>query len=1192
MSGAGNSVTSGGAFFATEQALPDELRVVVPLAGVASQLVYVRVLTRGAGNDVHDNHNPSLLASQVVVSVSDGQGAVAATAVEAASVDVFAGTYMAYKVTLARAVVPGEIVAVSVRSPHVHLASGVVTTAPAALVTAPPVVEVRRATGAAAAQPPAWAPTGEIGVSSAGVPSPHKLVLSKSVDVRFEFAAPADFAPDAAASFSATVNGAPLSLAGATVVGKALVVPCTAASSSDQRYVLVAFGRMFAFTVSAAQVFEYPAISSTARSVPYVTLGNPLGITSTFSASLPAAMTASVVVTPAGGSASTYSSPAIDGQTVRVDHTVQQDAAHSGVVTLSYGSTSSEYAWASGTLTSAHIYTFPSAFTYSGLANGYQGGAHLKAGTAGTLVLTFAGGDMLHSSVAASQVSYVRFTQGSTETSVAGATCSDPLETMTFALTPPAREGLVLKVRLLGPDGTLGPEMTRDVPVAHFEAPSNAVATTAGLQLWLDGSDPLGTGEAPADGTAVATWVDKSGLNRHAAVQTVTSSKFRSRAKNGNGAVEFTTDWWGQNMSGTLDPTTKCQHYISPIPSFPGSAFTIFAVCNTSSGGGLCASPARTYPHVGLNNGSLGIYPGHSPTVRACGSTTANDAIWNTSGGFKFNASQRWTLVSVRVSGTRCFQHINGYEVTEGGGVQTTNFSNLVIGNDSSTHYDAYFVGHLAELAVYAGALDAVAMRSVQRALGQKWALWPYNLSPLWDVADYTNGDAFGAFMGAFFGNAGNWGSAVYWEWFRTTFDLSLLDQTSETNYETLPGVHVNMHPQGGSSPYGHMAYLLNNPSSSTYDDVRPATDAPWAVRWGYQAGQRPTHVALRHAGFSSAAARYTLTGFASSAFTGGTLLATLDGTRCGTSGAYVWTSLTVVGKFTHFELRQTTGPFGPGEGRGVLLGRSSATDTSGFGSVARTNITCWLDGSDPHVTGEPLADGAMVRRLVDKSGRGAHGVVHTGIVSENSLAFRSPEASSTAVGVTTLPRQWGSNVGGLTQTIGIKIQLSASYVWPAYYTVCMMARLSRVSPSGGTWYLYQNGWWNGNMAVFQDTFQVTSCGVYTPLTQMTTKKMDGTYVYPTQGEWMFVAMVVQSNGNPSTVVPYFNGTRLQTITGRSEVDSGTSHRLRLFEVEGNDRSYGDIGEFAFYDRALTDGEISALGANLASKFGVTLAPA
>ena len=41
-------------------------------------------------------------------------------------------------------------------------------------------------------------------------------------------------------------------------------------------------------------------------------------------------------------------------------------------------------------------------------------------------------------------------------------------------------------------------------------------AAVPGLQIWLDGADPLGTGTAPANGTTITTWTDKSGLGYNA----------------------------------------------------------------------------------------------------------------------------------------------------------------------------------------------------------------------------------------------------------------------------------------------------------------------------------------------------------------------------------------------------------------------------------------------------------------------------------------------------------------------------------------------------------------------------------------------------------------------------------------------------------------------------------------------------
>jgi hypothetical protein len=108
-----------GIFCATDASVPDELRVVVASALAPTASLSVRVLTAGAANDVHDYHNQTLLASKVTASVTDAQGTVAATLVSVAPVTVASGTYAAYALTLARAVTPTEITAVSVHSPYV-----------------------------------------------------------------------------------------------------------------------------------------------------------------------------------------------------------------------------------------------------------------------------------------------------------------------------------------------------------------------------------------------------------------------------------------------------------------------------------------------------------------------------------------------------------------------------------------------------------------------------------------------------------------------------------------------------------------------------------------------------------------------------------------------------------------------------------------------------------------------------------------------------------------------------------------------------------------------------------------------------------------------------------------------------------------------------------------------------------------
>ena len=54
--------------------------------------------------------------------------------------------------------------------------------------------------------------------------------------------------------------------------------------------------------------------------------------------------------------------------------------------------------------------------------------------------------------------------------------------------------------------------ITAGIGPGGLELPSTNVA------IWLDGADPAGTGIAPANGTAITTWVDKSGFARNATV--------------------------------------------------------------------------------------------------------------------------------------------------------------------------------------------------------------------------------------------------------------------------------------------------------------------------------------------------------------------------------------------------------------------------------------------------------------------------------------------------------------------------------------------------------------------------------------------------------------------------------------------------------------------------------------------------
>jgi hypothetical protein len=276
--------------------------------------------------------------------------------------------------------------------------------------------------------------------------------------------------------FALYVDGAVTSLAGAVVstASRTVRIAYTAAAVASVAFEFTTvYGSSNTFAVSSSEVYAFPTMSSTTRGVSVVSLGQSLALTSSFSASLPSGTTAAVSIVPAGYAA-VAPAAGVSGSSVTYSVSVAYDVVHTGgTVTLSYGAAQRVYSWAAGTLTAAHIYTFPSAFTYSGTANGYGAGIHLKEGTAGSLTLTFTGGDLLHSSVVSTQVEYAKFAQSGVDTTIASAslTCSDPLETVTISsIAPASTEDLTLKVKLRGPDGALSSEITALVPSAQIMA--------------------------------------------------------------------------------------------------------------------------------------------------------------------------------------------------------------------------------------------------------------------------------------------------------------------------------------------------------------------------------------------------------------------------------------------------------------------------------------------------------------------------------------------------------------------------------------------------------------------------------------------------------------------------------------------------------------------------------------------------
>lgn len=1005
-----------------------------------------------------------------------------------------------------------------------------------------------------------WAPKTATNVTTLSVPEPYKVVSGKQVTLQFHFTADEPFDANAITAFTATVNGTAISLNSATISNTTLIVSFTAPTVSDYIFVFYAYGVSFTFTIFGSEVYVFPTITNTIRDIPFVTIGENLVITSIFSENFQPLATATVAITPQNKSTVTYQ-PVITQNSIVVTHTILFDLAHTGTITIQYGNVQNIYSWGSGLLTSSNIYSFPSTFTYNGTANGYVGG-QLKEATQGMLTLIFSDGDIF-SNDTQTQIEYVKYIQDGIVTTIPqnALSCSDPDETITIlAITPASRNDLEIKVKLRSPDNIISSEISTTVFSASFVHPPTAVQNTPGLELWLDGSDPQGNGAPVATNTEITIWADKSGFNRNAIVQSADKAKFIRNTKNKRGSVAF----------------TQIQRYKSTF-AFPSTSYTIICVVFMRSGA-IVSSPLS-------GNLSMEVY-GESYYGQLQTHTSYDSNPNSPANSSLYIVGNSWNIVTMVVNGNVCKPYINSIPQDQKGGT-TVPFDSLVIGGQSLQSNVLYGWGDglIGEILVYSQALYDTDRLEIESTLGKKWGTWPYNVSPMWNLSSWPPSNyGFGSEVGlpGFWNTATNSPSDAYWMWYENTFDttLSALDSSNMKGYVN-EGVHIN-------TTRGYISYLLNNPqiSNTFYHEYKPLISSEWAIRWGYKKVQSPSAIGLGAQTIVDNQAIFVLSGFSNSSFTNGTELLIVDGTRFGyDSTPYIITEIDVKGTFTHFELKQTTGPFVTTNGYRVILGRNNVSDFSGLGTVAKSNLVAWLDGSDPFATGEAPIDGTDLQIWIDKSGNKRNAIPR--IPRVRMQTYTSPETAGiiSTKGVVTIQKQLYGAEGCSTRLLFRTTEFPYTN-----YTICMLCKVSKVhqiySPlviianEHSLWFGAKNGFftvhnnsWNslGNVATVE-TKVMTEEGEKVPILD----------------KWMFLCMTFTSTTN--TIIPYANGTKLKSIPNVAHYEIRDSTKYMHIFGQGSDGSVmGQLAEFGIYDRVLSHLEIATLTSNISSKYDLVL---
>ena len=209
----------------------------------------------------------------------------------------------------------------------------------------------------------------------------------------------------------------------------------------------------------------------------------------------------------------------------------------------------------------------------------------------------------------------------------------------------------------------------------------------AGLQVWLDGKDPAGTGTAPANAATISTWVDKSGngYNFTASVAATYSSAYTS--------VSFANSLY--SSSYTAAPTAE----------------TAFVVFNYASGGGGAL--------VAGYSGARGIWCGNSGSgVNSVGvvNTLIAWLAYTSSGTTSPNTT---TLTTARIASGSSFISLNGSTTFISGGTGFTGGTVTWLGREAGASFG--YTGYAMEIIFFNSDLSLLNRQKVEGYLAWKW---------------------------------------------------------------------------------------------------------------------------------------------------------------------------------------------------------------------------------------------------------------------------------------------------------------------------------------------------------------------------------------------------------------------------------------------------------------------------------------
>ena len=226
-------------------------------------------------------------------------------------------------------------------------------------------------------------------------------------------------------------------------------------------------------------------------------------------------------------------------------------------------------------------------------------------------------------------------------------------------------------------------------------------ASISGLQVWLDGNDPLGTGTKPSNGATVSTWFDKSGNVNNATSGAATFIAGTPGYMNfgGSTAYNLTSGAFIVNNYFTFFIVERLQSSANQYPSLFGS---------------------QTYPtttEVTIMNyqdtGLTGVN-----WVRATNNSISGLSSFTSAGA---QPNRIWTLrfitnlQTMRLNGVQVYSFVTN--------TKQTNWLTPRIGGALNNAAFNYY-GHMKEILMYTGELTDAQVYNIESYLMTKWGVF------------------------------------------------------------------------------------------------------------------------------------------------------------------------------------------------------------------------------------------------------------------------------------------------------------------------------------------------------------------------------------------------------------------------------------------------------------------------------------